>query len=343
MPVLDPEFGVVFAWDVDLLSGYRHHLLDFSSVAERVRSLRWAVLDRKPLLLMGWFAPLVWAIWLMRIAMGAPTVVMSETTPGSFAFARKPPWRTALLRSLLRRSGAIACIGARNRAFMRSMGVCDERCISVPYSVDNVALAYAVERMVPRRADLRRQHGLDTDLPVFLFAGKLIEKKRPVQLLDAFVKGGFDRHAQLVFVGDGELRDTLDRRARAAGLRHVRMLGFFNQTQMPLAYALGDVLCLLSDARETWGLVVNEALACARPVVVSDAVGCADDLVNHEDGWIVPLDDQEALVATLQTALAARAAWPGMGLEGRRRVQKHTYAAMAAGLEKAIDTATRQG
>jgi glycosyltransferase involved in cell wall biosynthesis len=176
-----------------------------------------------------------------------------------------------------------------------------------------------------------------------VFVGKLIDRKRPLELLDAYARAGLAGRAQLLYVGDGALREPLEARAREANLRGVRVLGFLNQTRIPLAYALGDVLCLLSDARETWGLVVNEALACGRPVIVSAAVGCADDLVDAENGWVVPLDDPVALAATLRAALAARDAWPEMGRRGRRRVAAHTYEAMAAGLETAIDVAAGAG
>jgi glycosyltransferase involved in cell wall biosynthesis len=168
-----------------------------------------------------------------------------------------------------------------------------------------------------------------------LFCGKLIPKKRPLQLLEAYLAAGFSDRAQLLYVGEGELRGQIEKRAREAGARHVHLLGFFNQTQMPLAYVLGEVLCLISDPGETWGLVVNEAMACGRPVIVSDTVGCGPDLVSPENGWVVPLDDDAALRATLIKALEARERWPAMGDRGRERVAGHNFAAMAAGVQAA--------
>ena len=80
----------------------------------------------------------------------------------------------------------------------------------------------------------------------------------------------------LIFAGSGALQNEL--RERAKGDEHVHFIGFQNQSQMPIVYRLANVYCLPS-INETWGLAVNEALACGRPVIASDKVGCATDLI----------------------------------------------------------------
>ena len=79
--------------------------------------------------------------------------------------------------------------------------------------------------------------------------------------------------------GDGELRAPIVTASAQAGVP-LHALGFRNQTDMPAAYAAADCLALPSTAVETWGLVANEALACARPILVSDQCGCAPDLAS---------------------------------------------------------------
>ena len=88
---------------------------------------------------------------------------------------------------------------------------------------------------------------MDPELPTYLFCGKLINKKRPLQLLDAYLSAGLAERAQLLYVGEGELRQELEERIRAQGLKHVHLLGFLNQNDMPLAYVLGELLCLISS------------------------------------------------------------------------------------------------
>jgi glycosyltransferase involved in cell wall biosynthesis len=84
---------------------------------------------------------------------------------------------------------------------------------------------------------------------------------------------------QVIVAGSGELGPAMAERAAALGVR-LHALGFQNQSRMPAVYAAADVLMLPSDAHETWGLVCNEALACGRPILVSDQVGCAEDLAQ---------------------------------------------------------------
>lgn len=349
----DAEFGIDIEWDIDLLSGYPHRIFTGGRTtyqrSEQIKLapklLPWALQDRKTtLLLTGWFAEIIWLIWLLRILRQAPTLVMSETTPLSFAAAPKPAWRVSLLRWLLQRTTACLFIGSRNRTFLREMGTPNARLFHTPYSIDNARFAAEIKRLRPQRNKMCRQYGLDPEKPTFLFCGKLIPKKRPIQLLEAYLSAGLQDKAQLLYVGEGELRLELEQRIQAIGLKNVHMKGFLNQTQIPLAYVLGELLCLISEPTETWGLVVNEALACGRPVIIANSVGCAPDLVGPfdelregpENGWITPLDNHDKLTQTLLEAFNRRADWPKMGEIGRRKIAENTFAAMAEGVVSAI-------
>ena len=97
-----------------------------------------------------------------------------------------------------------------------------------------------------------------------------------------------------VFVGSGELENEL--RALAAALKvAARFEGFRNQSELPRYYAAADVLVLPSES-ESWGLVVNEAMACGLPAIVSNNVGCAPDLIEEgRTGFTFPLGDVGAL------------------------------------------------
>ena len=341
----DPGFGIEFAWDVDLLSGYPHRFFYDGpacySAREQMtvarRCLPWALKEtRSPLLLMGWFAEVVWLAWLLRVMGRAPVLMLAETNKLSFQASPKPWFRVALLRTLLNDTSATLYIGNRNRSFMAALGVPKPKLFSAPYSVDNGRLFTRKKELSPRRAELRRAQGLDPDLPAFLFCGKLIPKKRPLELLEAYLAAGLKDRAQLVYVGDGILRDRIKHRARDAAANHVHLLGFFNHSEIPRAYVMADLLCLPSDGRETWGLVVNEALACGLPVIVSDACGCTPDLVGRDNGWSIPCDDPEALKQALADAFRRQAEWPAMGRAGRRKVAGHTFEALAQGIEEAL-------
>jgi glycosyltransferase involved in cell wall biosynthesis len=143
------------------------------------------------------------------------------------------------------------------------------------------------------------------DACCFLFAGKLEPKKQPGVVLEAIARLS-EREQERVFllvVGSGALEAGLRQRASALQLP-VSFAGFLNQSEMPRAYVAADALVLPSDYGETWGLVVNEAMACGLTAVVSDRVGCGADLVTDGvTGYTFPFGDVAALAARMQALL----------------------------------------
>lgn len=144
----------------------------------------------------------------------------------------------------------------------------------------------------------------------------------------------------LVIVGDGEQMPALKQRVKAAGLTTVRFAGFRNQRELPRFFNLASVF-VLPSRHEAWGLVVNEAMAAGLPVIVSDDVGCATDLVsNEENGFVFAVGDLPALQSALSAVLApGRAAQ--MGERSRERIARWSYREDIAGLKQALAFATR--
>jgi glycosyltransferase involved in cell wall biosynthesis len=175
--------------------------------------------------------------------------------------------------------------------------------VVAPHGLDVEAFSCACEAFRQDRAASRAAWGIEERAVVFLFAGKLEQKKRPHDFLRAFATLARERRGlptHCLVVGDGELRGSLEPEARAISPR-VTFAGFLNQGEIPRAYAVSDVLVLPSDGRETWGLVVNEAMACGLPVIISSEVGAGPDLVESRgSGLIYPMGD----VGALSTALA---------------------------------------
>jgi glycosyltransferase involved in cell wall biosynthesis len=313
----DAGFGTEFRWDVPLLEGYRHRFLPNvarSPDVSRFRGVRLAGVDDvlatdapDALLVLGWqtlaHLQLIRAAWRA----GIPVIVRGESTlqrspaSGVRGLARRALWipaRVRLYTAAFRRVDAFLTIGSRNRDYYRSFGVPDERMFWAPYGVDNDWFHMTEPARSLARARVREEIGVGEKTIVFASAAKLIERKRPFDLVDAVAalrRRGIDAHA--LFIGEGELRDEIERRATRAGIDDsVTISGFINQTDLPAWYAASDTLVLPSDSRETWGLVVNEAMAAGLPVVVSDAAGCSVDLVRDgENGFTYPCGDVDAL------------------------------------------------
>src|SRR5262249_30378128 len=154
-------------------------------------------------------------------------------------------------------------------------------------------------------------------------------KKRPLDAVRAVAAMG--PRAVLVIAGSGRLEGEVCAEATRLGVRHAP-LGFVNQRQLGPVYAAADCLVLPSAHDETWGLVVNEAMATGLPAVVTDRVGCAPDLVvPGETGEVCRADDPADLAQALER-VRARGARETMALACRARVARHTFAAATTGL-----------
>ncbi len=307
----DPQFEATFEWDVDLLAGYdsefvpnvardpgTHH---FGGLDNPELTARLAVWRPEAILLFGYnwrsHQRVLW--WARR--RGVPLLFRGDSH--LLGRTQLPVFRRLLLRLLYRQFAAITCVGAANRDYFRALGVPDRKLFFAPHSV-NAGHFNTTDPAVRATADrLRAELGL-TGKRVVLFAGKFQARKQPVELLRAFLRVATPEDA-LVFVGDGAEKTRLTTLAAASPAACVRFLPFANQTEMPARYLLADIFALPSQGYyETWGLAVNEAMHLGVPCLVSDLVGCQRDLVQPgETGWVFPAENQEALAATLQTAL----------------------------------------
>jgi glycosyltransferase involved in cell wall biosynthesis len=191
------------------------------------------------------------------------------------------------VRRFVRSSDAWIAYGRRAAAELHRLGADADRIVISP----NVSRPPApLDPAVPSG---REPHGVR-----FLFVGQLIERKGVRELLDAFalVEGG-----ELAFAGDGELSSLVV--ARAATDRRIRVLGHLDADELDELYARSDVL-VLPSLYEVWGLVVNEALERGRPVIVSDQVGAAADLVaGQETGLVVRAGSRDSLAAAMRAVL----------------------------------------
>lgn len=253
------------------------------------------------LLLLGWRSRL--AAQLVRAArrLGMPVLLRAEVTD----LSSHSIWTRLGDRRFLRRMAGVLSVGKASRRYCVASGVPSARLFDALFAIDNSLFAAEADRLRPQRNELRRAWQVPGDGFCILFAGKLQAKKRPLDLLDALEQARRTRSdLRLLIAGSGELEPDLRERAKERRLP-VTFAGFLNQTEMPRAYAAADALVLPSDAGETWGLVVNEAMASGVPAVVSDRVGCREDLVEDGvTGFSFPLGDTRSLAACL-TSLAA--------------------------------------
>lgn len=252
----------------------------------------------------------------------------------------RPLWKTALkdtgLRWLFRGSYGLF-VGSQNLRWFLRWGMPEHRLFYVPYAVDNETLRRKASELAPHRSALRAEFGLRPGDPVILSVGRLVEKKQPLSLLNAFQTVRSSKQCSLLVVGSGPLEHEMQRVAAAEQMRDVVFAGFLDQTDVWRAYACSDVFALMSSHDETWGMVVNEAMNFGLPIVASDRVGAAFDLVRSGDnGFVVPWDDVNELASALGHLVESEDLRIAFGKASRARVAPLSYEAAAAGLIDAV-------
>ena len=136
--------------------------------------------------------------------------------------------------------------------------------------------------------------------------------------------------------GDGELRAECEAFVSAHDLP-VSFTGFLNQSEIVRAYVAADCLVLPSDAGETWGLVVNEAMACGLPAIVSNQAGCAADLVvPGVTGEVFSFGCRDELSALLGSMGRDRDRLARMGTNAHRHIQSYSSEKAAQGIQRAV-------
>jgi glycosyltransferase involved in cell wall biosynthesis len=229
----------------------------------------------------GWGHPILLGSMLAAAARGIPIVSETDTPPPR----GEAPWRrlikAALYPPLFALPTKFLPAGNQQAAYLKQYYVDDGRIVRGKMTVDTKQIAAFASKFTARnRSEFRRRHGIpDRAGTVFLYLGRLEPFKGIQDLFDAFIRLRAQRNdVELIVAGSGSL-DMFVRDA-ASSLRSVLYLGHLSGERVWEAYCAADVL-VLPSRREPWGLVVNEAMAAGLPAIVSEDVGCADDLVHH--------------------------------------------------------------
>lgn len=342
--VADAGFGRSIAWDIPLLEGYEFEFVP--NVASRPGTGHFWGLRNPGLVpaIEGWGADAVLVFgWNAASHLAAlryfkgrlPVFFRGDST----LLDSSSWWRTTARRAVLswvyRHVDVAVAVGSNNRDYFHWCGVPQERIAFAPHAIDTKRFSGEESMHEERAARWRRELAIPPVARTIVYAGKLMPKKDPLLLLEAFSRCGAPGH--LVFVGDGVLEPAL--RARAANRRDVHFLPFQNQQAMPAVYRLGNVFALPSRGPgETWGLALNEAMAARRPVIAGNKVGGARDLVTEGvNGWMFESGNLQQLAAIIRNALTCDpATLSAMGVAAERESAHWSVEAAARGIEEAV-------
>ena len=337
----DLDLTVVYAaaavqqrkWGIDVR--HRAVFLDGKRVPGATRVLRHdyplsvgilgALRDADPdvVVVSGWstFASQATVAWCRRH--GVPYVLLVESNERD----ARPGWRqivkNAVVPTVVGRAEEVLVVGSLARESMRARGVPDDQISVVANTVDVARLAEAADALAPRRNTLRAEVGIDADDVVVLSVARLAPEKGLDTLVRAAAAAGEPRLV-VALAGSGPERERLASLATELGVRLV-LLPDIPWERIVERYAVADVFALLSR-HEPWGVVVNEAAACGLPLVLSDRVGAAYDLlVDGRNGRLVPVDDDAAAGDALRELSADPALRRAMGAASREIVAGWGY------------------
>lgn len=362
----DPGFGKVIEWDIPLLSGYHysfekniaktpgsHHFNGIRN-PELVRNIE----DFRPhaVLVFGWSYAA--HLKIIRYFKGKiPVWFRGDSNLLDAKPGLKSLLKTILLKWVYQHIDKAFYVGENNKAYFIKHGLKNEQLVYAPHAIDNERFG---ENTKLESMRLRASLGIRDEDILVLFAGKLEEKKNPGLLLDAFMEveemmenkkqdpvirkdsqqktAMNEKRTHLLFVGNGELEESLKFKVESLKLKNVHFLDFQNQSFMPVIYQACDLFCLPSQGPgETWGLAVNEAMACGKAVIISDKVGCGQDLVKEGiNGYIIPSKDKNYLIQKLDHLLNNSEKLNSMGNSSLQMINSYSHHTISMEISKEL-------
>lgn len=332
----DQDMGTSLRWDIELLQGYDHVFLrNFGWGDGYTRLINPGIVTKVArhdavLLFLGWGTiTSLLAIAACR-ATGTPFFLYGDSSFPPAVKNWRDRMRAAFLRGIFSLAAGFMVSGVLNAEYYAHYGADRRRFFLLPWAIDNARFANAGGK----RQEMRTRFGIGERQIAFVFSAKLVARKDPMTLLRALARMRQRDRAVVVFLGHGELRGSLESFAREQTL-NVRFAGFVNQADLPEHYAMCDAF-VLPSTYEPRGAVINEAMACGLPVIVTDRCGSLGDIVREgENAFVYPAGDDAALAramdALMDDALRAR-----MGQRSREIIATWDYAKGVEGVKEAL-------
>lgn len=329
----DPGFGRVVEWDIPLLDGYEYAFV--KNIATNQGSHHFKGIDTPTLNkeIEQWRADAVlvfgWAykshLACLRYFKGKiPVLFRGDSTLLDRTSSIKELLKKIWLRFVYRHIDYALYVGTNNKKYFLEHGVKEHQLIYVPHAIENERFADSSGDYVARTNMWKKELGIDNCFNI-VFAGKLEPKKNPEYLLKLAAKMS-DQNLRFVFVGNGVLEESLKNQARAD--KRILFVGFQNQQNMPLVYRLANVFVLPSNGPgETWGLAINEAMACGVPVVASVKAGGAIDLING-NGLLISPTDVNACVEYIMSLMSDKTKEKTQSERSMSLIQRYSFQAI---------------
>jgi glycosyltransferase involved in cell wall biosynthesis len=338
---LDHGFNKIIKWDIPLLDGYAYEWMENTAAEPGSHHFKGIVnpggteqikkYGPDAILIFGWAYHS--HLKMIRYFHGKiPVYFRGDSTLLNKTGGLKKILRNVFLKQVYRHIDHAFYVGKNNKNYYRKYGLSENQLSFTPHAIDNER--FAADRGHEAR-ELRLSFGIGNNDILVLYAGKFEPVKNVELLLAAFIiLNRPNVHLLLAGNGPGEayLKD-LAGKSKATG--NIHFTGFKNQTYMPVLYQAADLFCLPSKS-ETWGLSINEAMACGKAILASDKVGCAVDLIASTNGAVFISNDVGCLVEKLQHLTMDQAKLVTLGQRSKFIIKDWSFLAIAEAIENKL-------
>ncbi len=348
----DTGFGKIIKWDTPLLEGYRYHFIRNYSWRKSLTNhffdlinpgvISTLIKDKSSVIIVnGWsYFSIILIIIFAKIK--AKKIWLRAENPLNQELKKHPNLifikKIFLKGMLFKFIDRYLYIGTENKNFFKFYGAKESDLIFTPYAVDNTFFRERFEKLRERKHETKSEMGLPENCKVVLFVGKYIQKKRPLDLINAFIRIDLP-NVYLIMVGEGSMRGGMEKLINDSKFSsNIVLTGFVNQSEISSYYSVADVFVMCSGIGETWGLAVNEAMNFQLPIVVTDICGCATDLVvDGKNGFKIADSDVGKLSESLNLLLGDDNFRSKASLESTRLIDEYSNKKVVMNLKAGME------
>jgi len=291
---LDPGFATQIAWDVPLTDGYEH---EFLATTQEVKSTKFGDIQNPDLVdrlddfganaiwINGYGCKSYWGAAKWARKNGAAVLCFSDSELMHQRNFLKRIAKELVVRNFYQKCSAFLTVGDCNEDYYRHYGVEESRMVRGCYPIDVTRFEETLQNSEARRGEIRQELGIPDGALVGLFLGKMIDIKRPADLVRAIAgaaSSGQEIHG--LFLGNGVLLDDVKALSRELNVEHLtHFVGFVNQQQIPHYLNAADVITMCSE-KDPHPLAVTESMIAGNAVVASNRIGCVGVTDTVRDG-----------------------------------------------------------
>lgn len=339
----DPGFGKTVQWDIPLLEGYEYSFVQNTSSSPGSHHRKGIInptliaeieqWQPDAVLVFGW--NFVSHFKCMQYFKGKTLVLFR----GDSTLLRKQSFikskvKCFYLKWVYSFVDYALFVGSENKKYFLKYGLKENQLIFAPHAIDNNRFADNIGEYQMQANAWRMKLGIDENSLCILYAGKLEVIKAPWVFID-FTNNFIGQPVNFIIAGNGLLEKDL--KNRAAGNPNIHFMDFQNQKMMPVVYRLADFF-MLSSQSETWGLGINEAMACGRAIIARNTCGSVADLVrNKENGFVFNEANMNYLQFEISNIINNRPKWKEMGEVSKSIIEDYSFKNIVNAIEHLLD------